>query len=225
MSRADNYRRWQFEMVAPYVKGKVLEVGGGIGNFTLELASVADSVTTIEPNAYCFGRLAEKTRNHSKIQAYNTTVESLNKHLSEAEKLDTLVLMNVLEHLEDDHQVLEQLKRRLKPGGRVVLLVPAANWAFGKLDERLGHYRRYSKSYARKLMSGVNLQIEKMRYFNFIGLWAWWWNAKIARRENQNDAQIRLFDKYFVPCIARIEKMIHPPIGQTLLVVARNQSA
>jgi SAM-dependent methyltransferase len=133
--------------------------------------------------------------------------------------------MNVLEHIKDDHAILENLKRRLKPGGRIILLVPAGNWAFGKLDERLGHYRRYSKSYSRKLAAGLKLEIEKMRYYNFIGIWAWWWNAKVAHRENQNDGQIHLFDKYFVPLIARFEKVIRPPVGQTLLVVARKPSA
>jgi SAM-dependent methyltransferase len=217
MSRAENYRRWQFQMIAPYVSGKVLEVGGGIGNFTQELATVADSVISIEPNTYCFGRLAEKVAGNPKIRACNTTVEAL----AENEQVDTVVMMNVLEHIKDDGAVLDKLRQRLKPGGRVVLLVPAAPWAFGKLDERLGHYRRYSKQSARILMDSLKLRIETMRYYNFVGLWGWWYNARIGHKESQNDAQIRLFDRYFVPCLRRIERWLHPPVGQTLLVVAR----
>ena len=75
MSQAHNYRKWQLDMVAPYVRGKVLEIGGGIGNFTPELARLADSIITIEPNAYCNARLLENTRGLPNVKVCNTTVE------------------------------------------------------------------------------------------------------------------------------------------------------
>ena len=220
MEKANNYRRWQFDMVAPSLQGDVLEVGGGIGNFTCELASVATSVTSLEPNAYCYARLVEKTKSVPKITARQSTVEALDQHLAADQRFDAIVLMNVLEHIKDDADVLDKLKRRLKPTGRIVVLVPAGSWAFGVIDERLGHYRRYSKRYARTLMAGLGLEIKKMRYYNFIGVWAWYWNARFAKRQSQNDAQIYLFDRYFVPVISRIEKFIPPPVGQSLLIVA-----
>lgn len=221
MSKAENYRRWQFDMVAPCVRGRVLEVGGGIGNFTPELAGVAKWVTTIEPNAYCHARLMEKTKGLPNVQVYNVTVEALDHQVSAADTFDTIILMNVLEHIKDDEGVLRRLKQRLVPGGRIVVLVPAGPWAFGSTDERLGHYRRYSKTSARDLMARLSLEVEKLRYYNFIGVWAWWWNAKVTRRQSQNDAQIHLFDRYFVPLISRIEKVLPPPLGQSVLVVGR----
>ncbi|HWX18524.1 MAG TPA: class I SAM-dependent methyltransferase [Candidatus Binatia bacterium] len=221
MARAGNFRRWQFAMVAPYITGKVLEVGGGIGNFTPELARVAESVVSIEPNAYCFARLQEKTKDLANVRVCNATVESLDQQLPPEDRRDTIVLMNVLEHIKDDAAVLQLLRRRLKPDGRIVLLVPAAPWAFGHIDERLGHYRRYSKASARQLIAALGMQVEKLRYFNFIGVWAWWWNARISKTRKQNDAQIRVFDRYFVPCISRVENVVAPPVGQSLLLVAR----
>ena len=131
-----------------------------------------------------------------------------------------IILMNVLEHIKDDAAVLAKLKQRLKAAGRVVVLVPSGPWAFGMIDERLGHYR----SYARTLMAWLGLKIEKMRYYNFIDVWTWYWNAKFARWENQRDAQIHLFDKYCIPCLSRIENLVPPPIGQSLLIVARPNS-
>jgi hypothetical protein len=89
------------------------------------------------------------------------------------------------------------------------------------MDERLGHYRRYAKGYSRQLFSAVGLNITAMRYYNFIGIWGWWWNAKFARRENQSDAQIRFFDKFLVPVLSRLEKFIAPPVGQSILIVGR----
>jgi SAM-dependent methyltransferase len=221
MSKAENYRRWQFEIVAPHLRGRVLEVGGGIGNFTPELAGVAKWVTSIEPNAYCYARLLERTKGLPNVQVENVTVEALDSQVSAAHTFDTIILMNVLEHIKDDLGVLRRLKQRLAAGGQIVVLVPAGAWAFGSLDERLGHYRRYSRKSARALMAGLGLAVEKLRYYNFIGIWAWWWNVKVTQRQGQNDAQIRLFDRYFVPLISRIEKVLPPPLGQSLLVVGR----
>jgi len=220
MSRAHNYRRWQFKMVAPYLRGTILEIGGGIGNFTPELASVASQVISLEPNAYCYRRLVDRIAGLTNVKVYNCTVEELDKQTADG-KADTVVLMNVLEHIRDDAAVLATLKRRLKPGGRIVVLVPAGPWAYGDLDKRLGHFRRYSKRSARELVLGLALDLEHLRYYNFIGLWAWWWNGRKAHRQKQSDAQIRVFDKYVVPFISRIERVIAAPLGQSLLFVVR----
>src|SRR4051812_6516855 len=81
MSRAHNYRRWQSEMIGPYLRGTILEIGGGIGNFTPQLASVGDQVISLEPNAYCYQRLVEKTSSLKNVRVYNSTVEDLGQHI------------------------------------------------------------------------------------------------------------------------------------------------
>jgi 2-polyprenyl-3-methyl-5-hydroxy-6-metoxy-1,4-benzoquinol methylase len=222
MERAVNYRRWQFEMVEPFLQGRVLEVGGGIGNFTSQLAGSARSVVTVEPNESCFKELQEKTRELQNVRAVRATVETLDEVLRTEERFDCIVMMNVLEHIEDDRAVLLELKSRLAVGGRVIILVPAGPWAYGKLDERLGHYRRYSKSSSTRLFAAAELRVESMRYYNFVGLWGWWWNAKMGKLEGQSDAQIRFFDHWVVPFMSRIERLICPPLGQSILIVGQN---
>src|SRR5689334_13387443 len=143
MSRAHNYRRWQFQIIAPYLRGTILEVGAGIGNFTPDLAGVGDQVISLEPNAYCYRRLVENTTGLKNVKIYNATVEELGSKLGDI-RVDAVVLMNVLEHIRDDAAVLAALHRKLKPGGRIIVLVPAGPWAYGDLDKRLGHFRRYS---------------------------------------------------------------------------------
>jgi SAM-dependent methyltransferase len=221
MERAHNYRRWQFQMVAPFLRGEVLEVGGGIGNFTPQIAGVARFVTSLEPNEYCFHQLREKIAPLKNAAACRVTVESLHQAIPAGKKFDAIVLMNVLEHIQDDRAVLAELKKYLAPAGRIVVLVPAGQWAFGPVDVRLGHYRRYTKPYTRALAAGLQLELEKMRYYNFVGIWGWWWNAKFARRGTQSDAQIRLFDGWIVPVLSRLENVLPPPVGQSLLFVAR----
>jgi SAM-dependent methyltransferase len=225
MARAQNYQRWQFEMVAPFLGGEVLEVGGGIGNFTPQIASVARQVTSLEPNEYCFGQLREKIAPLGNAAAVRATVESLSGVIPPGKKFDAIVLMNVLEHIQDDRAVLAELKRYLAPAGRLVVLVPAGQWAFGPMDVRLGHYRRYTKGYTRSLAAGLQLELEKIRYYNFVGIWGWWWNARFGRRESQSDAQIRVFDGWIVPVLSWLENLLPPPLGQSLLFVARPPAA
>src|SRR5436309_333045 len=102
MARAVNYQRWQFNMVGPYLKGKVLEVGGGIGNFTPQIAGCAESVVSLEPNAFCYRQLVEKARSLRNATVYNITAEALDQKVPPDYLADTVVCMNVLEHLQDD---------------------------------------------------------------------------------------------------------------------------
>ena len=222
MARAQNYQRWQFQMVAPFLRGEVLEVGGGIGNFSPQLAGVARHLTSLEPNEYCFNQLREKLAPLKNATAHRATVEALHQVLPPGKKFDAIVMMNVLEHIKDDAAVLGELKKLLAPEGRIVVLVPAGQWAFGRVDVRLGHFRRYAKGYTRQLVAGLRLELERLRYYNFVGIWGWWWNAKFAARESQSDAQIRLFDGWIVPVLSRLEKYLAPPVGQSLLFVARH---
>ena len=223
MAKAGHYRRWQFQMIAPYIQGRVLEIGGGIGNFTPELARVADSVVSIEPNAYCHAQLLAKTKSLTNVTVYNITAEVLDKQIAADYQADTAVCMNVLEHIKDDESAVNAFSRRLRVGGLLVLLIPAGPWLFGEIDRRLGHFRRYSKSSARELLQKTGLATVRLRYFNFIGVWGWWWNARVAKSLTQSDAQIRVFDNYIVPWQSRLEAILPPPIGQSLLVVARKE--
>jgi hypothetical protein len=61
-----------------------------------------------------------------------------------------------------------------------------------------------------------------MRCYNFVGIWGWWWNARFGRRKQQSDAQIRFFDGRIVPVLSRLERLVAPPVGQSLLFVARS---
>ncbi|HEY1718994.1 MAG TPA: methyltransferase domain-containing protein [Verrucomicrobiae bacterium] len=221
MAKAPNYRRWQFSMISPYVKGKVLEVGGGIGNFTADLAGIAESVVSIEPNFSCYSQLVKRVESLPNVTTLNIAAESLHQHMPPDYQADTLICMNVLEHIQQDASALRIFVRLLKTGGKLILLVPAAPAVFGRIDQRLGHYRRYSKNGLKSVLIESGLDPETIRYFNFVGLCGWWWNAKFAPREKQSDAQIHFFDRFLVPWLSVAERILPAPIGQSLLAVGK----
>ena len=219
MQKANNYRQWQVDLISPHIHGGVLEIGGGIGTFTGELARRASSVVSLEPNAYCFTQLKTSVQRHPNVRALDVPVESLAGAVSESWRADVVVCMNVLEHIRDDASALRSFHSHLKPGGRVIITVPAGSWAYGEIDRRLGHYRRYDKASLRAVFQQAGLRVDRLHYFNSVGIWAWWWNAKFGHSKEQSDFQIQCFDRGVVPWLSKLERLIHPPLGQSLLAV------
>jgi SAM-dependent methyltransferase len=220
MANATNYLAWQFGMVRPHLRGRVLEVGAGIGTFTSHMALVAEHVTALEPNRYCFERLTRDTVHLPNVSRYELPVEEFHATVARNRTFDTIVCMNVLEHIRDDAAVLREFRSLISPGGRLVLLIPAIPLAFGEIDRRLGHYRRYTKRGVRALFSSTGWRDVQLRYFNVVGLLGWLWNTKVLVKHAQSDHQIRLFDRAIVPVLSRIESAMPVPVGQSLLAVA-----
>jgi SAM-dependent methyltransferase len=224
MARAVNYLQWQYDLIAPHISGSTLEIGGGIGNFTRKLARDASRVVSIEPNSFCYQRLHTSVAAVANIQTFECVAEELTEHIGPTDKFDTVVCLNVLEHIADDLGATMSFAQHLKPGGKLVLQIPALGFLFGEIDRRLGHYRRYNKNMARELFARAGLIPVQLRYFNFIGAWAWLWNAHVTKAMTQSDFQIKIFDQGVVPWTSILERVVHPPLGQCLLAVAKKPS-
>ena len=134
--------------------------------------------------------------------------------------LDTIIGINVLEHIKDDVVALKHLSLLLNPGGKIILFVPAFPLLFGDWDEMIGHFRRYTKmKLEQKLKASGFIPIESF-YFNSLGFLGWGLN-KLLRKTPQNDVvklQAQIFDKYLVPPLSKLENIFRPPIGQSLFM-------
>ena len=132
---------------------------------------------------------------------------------------ESCTCLNVLEHVEDDLGTIGRMASILRPGGSIVLLVPAFERLYGPIDRNLGHYRRYSRGALLRLATATGLRVTKMRYVNMAGLFGWWANSQVFRRERQSPAQIRIFDRCVVPWESWIEERIAAPFGQSIFAV------
>ena len=132
---------------------------------------------------------------------------------------DTVVCLNVLEHIQDDVQALRHMFNVLSPQGRVCLIVPAFESLRGTIDNRLGHYRRYTKRELAGSAHTVGFKIISLRYMNLAGFFGWWLNAKIYNREEQSLGQVKVFDRFIVPILSRVEPAVAPPFGQNVFAV------
>ena len=132
---------------------------------------------------------------------------------------DSIVCLNVLEHIRDHRRAMQNMQGNLESGGTIVLLVPAFPALYGPIDRNLGHHRRYTRPEVRDLADWAGLRIRKLIYLNFVGFFGWWVNAHLLAREEHSETQIRIFDRYFVPVQSRLEALFPPLFGQSILCV------
>jgi SAM-dependent methyltransferase len=218
MGRAQRYFHWQFRLAEAHLGRRVLEVGCGIGNFTRLLLD-RDLVVGIDIEPGCVAKLRQSLGGHANLITFHMDVMDPAFLALSAYDLDSVVCLNVLEHLPDDRRALCHIHAVLRPGGKVVLVVPAFECLYGPIDAHLGHYRRYSKQSLAALARSVGFQLVTLRYLNALGFLGWWWNARILKKTRQSELQIAIFDALFVPLLSRIEKWVEPPFGQSIFAV------
>jgi SAM-dependent methyltransferase len=218
MTRAHRYFDWQFRLAKGQIGQRVLEVGCGLGNFTRLLVD-RELVVAIDVEPECVVKLRQSLGGQSNLVALHMDVLDPGFLQLARDGLDSIVCLNVLEHVRDDRQALRHMHAVLSPHGRVVLIVPAFQALYGPIDHNLGHYRRYSKTSMAELAESAGFEPVKLRYLNSFGFLGWWWNAHILKKEHQSSLQIGIFDRLVVPVLSRLEDRIEPPFGQSIFVV------
>ena len=220
MADVEAYNAWVYRQIRPYLGERVLEVGCGIGNMT--------GYYVDRPLLVCVDLLAESLAlvrrklpgrpNLHTMQGdicADSTVAALAPY-----GFDTVVMLNVLEHIDDDARALACIHRLLVPGGRLLLLVPAERYLYGTLDRALGHYRRYEPAGLRALLAGSGYTVESLRYMNLAGILGWFLNARVLRRQLLPRPQLGLFN-LLAPLFERLEAQVAPPRGQSLVAICR----
>jgi len=220
MTRAGNYFAWQCRLVSRELGRRVVEVGCGIGNFTAQLSD-RELVIALDREEACIESLRARFPARANLQtmvgdAANSALRDLARY-----RPDSVVCVNVLEHIEDDAAALRAMAEILAPGGVIVLLVPAFQALYGPIDRNLGHCRRYRRGQLAELARSAGLEIRKLHYVNAVGFFGWWINARVLKRQTQSDRQIAIFDRWIVPVLSVLEGVVHPPFGQSLLAVLR----
>jgi len=216
-AEAKNWKNYWAEKVAPYVKGEVLEVGAGIGGTTAVLIPKCTytSWLSLEPDK----NLAEQIKINKDIPDDKKTITILNGLITDIpknKKFDTIIYIDVIEHIEDDRQELKLAHDRLKPEGILIVLVPAHNWLFSPFDKAVGHYRRYNKS---RLKSSVPEMMKKERlfYLDSGGLIASIFNKLWLKQSIPTKIQINLWDRLIVPFSKISDVLIGFLIGKSLI--------
>jgi SAM-dependent methyltransferase len=214
---APRFNRWMFERLAPWIGETVLEVGSGIGNLSQFLIDRERVVLTDTEPAYR-AYLERRFGDLPQVRVRTLMLPEVPPAL-EGERFDSVVCLNVLEHIENDREALEAMCGMLRPGGTVVLLVPALRALYGQLDIALGHFRRYTPRTLREVFAAAGLTVLRLEYFNLAGMPGWWFVGRVLRRSLIPAGGLRLYDA-LVPFF-RLERFVPWRLGQSLIAVGR----
>jgi len=218
LTEAKNYNRWIADNFYSSIQAPLLEFGAGIGNIS-ELLSFYTPLCLTDTDARMLAHLKNKFSHINDVSVnFLDITQPPPEHL--VGSFQTVIGINVLEHVEDDEKALFHLGNVLKPSGRLLLLVPAKKWAYTELDRQLGHFRRYEKKELGEKLGKASFHIEKLYFFNIIGLMSWMIRDKIQRSGGLRPYQISSFDT-IVPILKCIESKVSMPLGISLIAIAQ----
>lgn len=211
---------WMYSKFSAHVRGRVLEVGSGLGNLSQLLVRDAEHAVLTDMEPAYIARLRSTFGDNPRVEVAHFELgseppASVNKH-----RYDAILAMNVIEHVRDDLGAVRSLVELLKPGGHLLVYVPACQFAFGTLDEELAHFRRYSARSLTELLERAGLVTDRARYMNLLGLPGWIWNGRIRRARVLDRSQVQVFERV-VRWVAAFESVLPPPIGLGVTCCAR----
>jgi SAM-dependent methyltransferase len=214
-SSAPNFNRWMADTIRPYIGKKVLEIGAGMGNLTRQLIAGRKRYVASDIDQEHLKRLRSRMAHRPNLEIVELNVADPHSPDAFLDQMDTVVCLNVMEHIEDDAAVLRNIRSMLQDGGRAVILVPAGQSIFNSLDVELGHFRRYSEDQLRQRMTEAGFDVETVIRFNRASRPGWWFNGTVMKRRTISRLQLKNFDR-IVWLVRRVDAYL--PWPQTSLI-------
>jgi glycosyltransferase involved in cell wall biosynthesis len=211
LNRAPRFTQWMADVIRPFIGERVLEIGAGTGNLTLQLIP-RKLYYASDINPHYLTYLKNLIPDHPYLRVGYTDGEKHDSYPLD-EKFDTVICLNVVEHLENDFGALRNIRDALDENGRAIVLVPCGPGLYGTLDKVLGHYRRYSKAQFAELAARAGFDLEALLSFNRFGSPAWWLNGRLLRRKTFGLWQIKMLN-FMTPLVRVIDKFLPlPPLS------------
>ena len=229
MCFAKNYHKWILSIFSKYLGGRIVEVGAGSGSFSeLLLDRTPETLDLIEPSSDMFQLLKQRlqpVKAPTNINFYNATFGRVADELQASSRPDSILYVNVLEHIEDDAGELSRVYQTLGPRGRVFIFVPAFEWLLGGFDKKVGHFRRYTKPELLKKTETAGFRVLETRYVDFFGILPWWVKYRLLKSDALETGAVKLYDRMVVPVCKTLESIIRPPLGKNLLLIAEKSAS
>jgi glycosyltransferase involved in cell wall biosynthesis len=218
LERVRRFNSWIAATVRPWVGARVLEIGAGIGNVTSHLVP-RERYLASDINPHYLGYLRNLALGKPYLEVARVDLENPGDFAALAGGFDTVICLNVLEHVRDPLGALANMRNALAPGGRLVVYVPAHPGLYSSLDTVLGHRVRYTPAMIREELARTGFEVEHLAGFNRGAVPGWWWNGKVLKRRHFPRLQLKIFDS-LVPLLRRLDPLL-PGGGLGLVVVAR----
>jgi 2-polyprenyl-3-methyl-5-hydroxy-6-metoxy-1,4-benzoquinol methylase len=211
LKEADEYYKWLCSRVQPYIHGKVLEIGSGIGNFAKWARNSSKEYHVSDADPALVKRLESDFPIAFQWDLYQPFPRD--------DRYDTIIILNVIEHLENDVDAAKKIHEKLVPGGHLIVMVPAMQFLYGSLDKAFGHFRRYTRSTMQSVIKKASFQVVKSEYVNVVGMFGWFLYGKILRR-NQLPQKLCSHFNLVIPLL-KLERPLAHFTGLSLIMVAQ----
>jgi len=219
LAELDRYNYWIYEQIAAAIGRRILEVGSGTGNITQFLCAKGGEVMATDVVPSYRNELQRLFGAKPNVQVGKFDLDVTAPAEFVANPFDTVVCLNVLEHIEDDMFALGQMHQVLSPGGKLALLVPAHRFLYGEFDRAVGHYRRYERRELANKLKHAGFALREMKFFSLLATLPWLVNGRLFKRDYLPTGQANLANR-LVPLL-KLEKLIGPPCGLSLIAIAQ----
>jgi SAM-dependent methyltransferase len=220
---APRFNQWMADTVRPYLGKSVLEIGSGMGNLTRYLVSERREYVATDIDREHLDRLRIRLSGQPNLKVAVADASRAEDFHPFHRKMDAVLCLNVLEHIEDDAAALRNIRSALRDGGRAIVLVPAGPGIWGAIDQALGHWRRYSEEELRHRMSEAGFAVETVLKFNRVSRPGWWFSGRVLGRSKISRFQLRNFDR-MVWLFRKVDAGL-PWQPTSLIAIGRRQAA
>lgn len=212
-----NWKEYWSGQIRPFLRGDIVEVGAGIGSNTQLLDPGGDGRwVCLEPDRELIGQLAKNLREAKPRRSYETVCGTL--QTLEGQQFDTIIYIDVLEHIENDRDELNQAASHLRPGGHLIVLSPAHQRLFSPFDAAIGHFRRYNRPML-KAISPASLRLEQIKYLDCAGLLLSGANMLMLRQSMPTKSQLQFWDHWIIPISRVFDRLFLYSVGKTIIAV------
>jgi SAM-dependent methyltransferase len=216
LAMAVNHRRWFVELALEHLGDHPIEIGSGLGDYALEWAPHFERFTATEADPDRLLLLKERLAAHGNVEVRQMLLPT-----DEENVYTGAVSYNVLEHIEDDAAALRSMARLVRPGGAVVLIVPAFPFAMSPVDVATGHFRRYTRQSMATALHAAGLRVERLRYVNALGLIGYYLATSLFKLTPKEGPMVKFYDRFVLPATKGAERVVRTPFGQSVFAVAR----
>jgi 2-polyprenyl-3-methyl-5-hydroxy-6-metoxy-1,4-benzoquinol methylase len=220
LARADRYNRWIVDTLRPWAGRRLLDAGCSIGNLTRHWLDGRERVVAVDIVAEYVRRIRARLGRRPRFHAVRADLADPRLRGLARFRFDTVACVNVLEHIPADEAALANFHVLLRPGGHLLLLVPAGPWLFGTLDESEHHCRRYRSEELRAKVVRAGFRVVRLRAMNLPALAGWLVQGRLLRRRTLPAGAMAAYDQV-IPLVAALESLLPPPAGLSLVLVAR----
>ncbi|MBW2594474.1 MAG: glycosyltransferase [Deltaproteobacteria bacterium] len=221
MSNTRHFNKWLASLLRPYLGDKILEVGAGMGTMTLEFLP-REHYTCLEIDPLHIITLENMFMNKSNVDVLELNIEDTKKVKTLNKSYDTMLCLNVLEHLQDDYEALKNMNELLTEGGRLVLVVPNCPKLYNSLDRALGHIKRYKVKDIENLLTSFGYKIIWLKTFNKVSILGWFLNGNLLKRTHFSKIQLKIYD-----CFVWLWRLVDPFLpwpGQSIIAVGEKSA-